>query len=136
MTTRRTFILTTLAALLATFAFCPAGAWAQDSSKAELQKRFKQRDGEIRKLKSAGTIGETDDGFVALVASAGDGDGGDASKVVDEENADRRKLYAIIAKEEKTSPEAVGKVNAKRNFDRARPGEYLKTDGKWKKKGE
>ena len=60
----------------------------------------------------------------------------DASKVVDAENADRRKPYAALAEKEGTTPATVAKVNAKRNFERARAGEYLKEEGKWRKKGE
>ncbi|MEO6436155.1 MAG: hypothetical protein ABIP55_10390, partial [Tepidisphaeraceae bacterium] len=67
MTTRRTFILTTLFALLTTFAFFPAPLLAQDAEMKELQKKFKQRDPEVRKLKTAGIAGETDDGFIDFV---------------------------------------------------------------------
>ena len=129
MTTRRTFILATLFALVTTlFGSGATPAFAQNS-KAELQKRFKQRDPEIRKLKAAGTVGETSDGYLDFVK-------GGSSEVVDEENADRRTLYAMIAKDEGISAETVASRNAKRNFDRAAKGEFLKDGGKWKKKGE
>lgn len=56
-------------------------------------------------------------------------------ELVDEENADRRELYKLIAEKEKTTPEKVAERNAARNFQKARSGEYLKTrPGEWKKK--
>ena len=128
MITRRSFILTALATLFALV--CAAPVMAQDSEMAELQKRFKARDGEVRKLKSAGTVGETSEGYLDFVESR-DKDG---AKVVDDENADRRKLYKLIAEKEGTTPDKVAKINAKRNFERARAGEFLKEEGKWRKK--
>ena len=124
MTTRRIFI----AAMIACF-LLPVTLFA--ASKAELQKRFKERYPEIRKLKDAGTIGETDTGEVAFVKDRD----ADAAKVVEDENADRHALYELIAKDEGTSVETVAKHAAQRNFDRAKAGDYLKEGGKWKKKG-
>src|SRR5215468_3761337 len=113
MTTRRFFIV----ALFACF-ILPATLFA--ASKAELQKRFKERYPEIRKLKDAGTIGETDTGEVEFVSGKDDG----AAKVVEAENSDRHALYELIAKDEGTSAETVAKHAAQRNFDRAKPGDY------------
>ena len=73
---------------------------------------------------------ETDGGFLDFVDQRDSA----AAKTVDEENADRRELYALIAKKEGTKPEAVAIVNAKRNFDRAKSGEFLRTKGNWAKK--
>jgi len=57
------------------------------------------------------------------------------SSLIDDENTDRRELYQIIAAEENTSPEKVADRMARRNYEKARPGEYLKTaDGRWKRK--
>ena len=56
-------------------------------------------------------------------------------KLIDEENADRRELYKLIAEKEKTTEDKVAERNAARNFQKARSGEYLKgRDGKWKRK--
>ena len=126
-TTRRAFIMTLIAILLV-----PATAiFAADSSKEALQKRFKERYPEIRKLKDAGVIGETDEGYLDYVKDRDP----DAAKLVEEENADRKALFALIAKDENTSVETVAKHAAQRNFDKAKKGDFLKTDGKWKKKG-
>ena len=56
-------------------------------------------------------------------------------KLADEENADRKQLYTIIAGDTKTTAEAVGKQNALRIFEKAESSEYFKgEDGKWKQK--
>jgi uncharacterized protein YdbL (DUF1318 family) len=58
-----------------------------------------------------------------------------ASKLVDEENADRKELYDLIAKKEGTTAQLVAERNAKRNFEKAKHGDWLKgADGKWTKK--
>lgn len=123
MTTRRTFIALIIAAFL-------APAFSFGATKEELQKRFKERYPELRQLKDAGTIGETEAGFVEVVA----GGNAEAQKLVSAENADRKELYALIAKSEGVSADDVAKQNAQRNFDRARPGDMLKVGGSWKKK--
>jgi uncharacterized protein YdbL (DUF1318 family) len=122
MTTRRILITFLIALFLA-----PAAPFAAES-KAELQKRFKARYPEIQRLKQEGVIGETDEGYLDFVKERTGGD------VVDQENADRKALYALIAKETSESPENVARHNAQRNFDKAKPGEWIKVEGKWKKK--
>ena len=129
--TRRSFSATLLAAaLLLASITAPAAAASRED---ELKERFKQRDGQLRSLKQAGTVGETYEGYVESVdQKAADKD---AAKVVEEENTDRRELYDLIAKKEGTTREKVAERNAKRAFDRAKAGEHLKgADGKWKKK--
>ena len=112
-------------------AFAPMARAADDKKEAELQKRFEKRDKEIRALKKAGTIGETVDGYVEFVK----GDDGKSSDVVDAENADRKSLYQHIADKTNTTLEKVAERAAKRNFDHASSGEFLKDkNGKWKKK--
>jgi len=103
------------------------------STKEELQKRFKERDPKLVELKQAGTIGETYQGYVELVDERSKDK--DAKAIVDEENADRKELYKVIADKEGTSADVVAERNAKRVFEKAKPGEYLKgADGKWKRK--
>jgi uncharacterized protein YdbL (DUF1318 family) len=125
MNTRRTFIMATLIALF----LAPATLFAAESKEA-LQKRFKERYPEIRKLKDAGTVGETDAGELEFVA----GKNSKASKLVEEENADRHALYELIAKDEGTSADTVAKHAAQRNIEKAKKGDFLKIDGKWKQK--
>jgi uncharacterized protein YdbL (DUF1318 family) len=120
-----TSIATVLIALLAFASFASAA-----ESKEELQKRFKQRLPEINKLKAEGVVGETSEGYLDFVSERSS----KASELVNEENGDRRNLYAIIADETGATVEVVAKRNAKRNFESAKPGEYLKEGGKWRKK--
>ena len=125
-----TTVLMALIALCSLHATPAMGA----PSEQELKKKFEERYPAIRELKQKGVVGETDQGYLDFVKS-GDKDQ-DAAKLVKDENADRELLYVLIAAKEKVDPEIVAKRAAKRNFDRARDGEYLKEDGKWKKKGE
>lgn len=97
----------------------------------DLQQRFKERYPQIQQLKTSGKIGETSQGFVDWVKSVDE----QFTQLVSTENADRAELYRLIAQKEQTTPDIVGQRNAKRNFDRAKPGEFLKgPDGAWSRK--
>ncbi len=51
------------------------------------------------------------------------------------ENADRTKLYAIIAEEQKTTPDFVATRRASRTAEKAPAGTWIQsTDGVWSKK--
>ena len=121
-----------LTMLLVPLLVLTAAAYAQDNSDRiqELQEQFKQRDPQIQQAKRAGIIGETSEGFVDFVEQSDE----KYADVVEEENSDRRELYGLIAEQEKTTPEKVARRNAKRNFERARSGDYLKEDGTWRRK--
>ena len=107
------------------------GGGDNDARREELRERFESRYREIQRLKAEGLIGETVEGYVEAVGDAED----DARELIADENADRRELYALIADDEKTTPEKVAERNAARNFQKAKSGEYLKgRDGKWKRK--
>jgi hypothetical protein len=96
----------------------------------QLKQRFAERFPALKAAKAAGKIGEVHTGFVEAVTT----DGSTATLIADE-NADRKKLYELIAAAENTSAANVADRNARRNFANAAPGEYLKgTDGKWQKK--
>jgi uncharacterized protein YdbL (DUF1318 family) len=126
---RRLFVSLAAAAFL--FALAPAGARADRES--DLQERFKRRLAELRDARAAGTIGETYGGFVEAVE--GKSLDGKLKGLVEEENADRRELYKLIAEKEKATEEKVAERAGARNFQKARSGEYLKDkDGKWKRK--
>src|SRR5689334_12618846 len=123
---KRAFLLTI------TMLFFPALLFAAD--KAELEKRMKDRYPQLLELKKAGTIGETFEGYVDVR----EGKDKKVSKLVDDENADRKAVYELIAEEtsksegKKVTTDQVAKRNAKRTFEKAKPGEYLKgEDGKW-----
>jgi uncharacterized protein YdbL (DUF1318 family) len=109
----------------------PAMTFAADNTMESLRARFEARRPQIQKLKSEGVIGETVKGYVDFVKDKP----ADAEPIVKEENADRESLYKLLAEKENTTPEKVAERNAKRNFEKAKPGEYLQeSDGKWRKK--
>jgi uncharacterized protein YdbL (DUF1318 family) len=137
--TTKTKILTIVLASLSTFALPPVATHAATPAahpaaatpeEAALQKRFKARYAQIQQFKKEGVIGETDAGFVDFVKAKDE----KATKVVDEENADRKTLYKLIADREGITIEVVAQRAAKRNFDHAKPGEWLKEAGKWRQK--
>jgi uncharacterized protein YdbL (DUF1318 family) len=108
-------------------------AVAHGASKQELQSRFERRYPAILEYKSDGKVGENLDGLLEAVDRKFLSDD-KLSKLIDDENADRKELYRIIADEEKTDPAKVASRMAQRNYDRARSGDYLKDRaGSWKK---
>jgi uncharacterized protein YdbL (DUF1318 family) len=128
-TTPRSFI----ASLLALAMLLPAARATAATREEELRKSFEQRYPQLAELKKAGTIGETYEGYVALVDERSKDE--EAKAVVEAENTERKELYKLIAEKEGTTREKVAERNAKRAFEKAKPGEYLKgPDGKWKKK--
>ncbi|MBI1369260.1 MAG: DUF1318 domain-containing protein [Planctomycetes bacterium] len=126
---RRTMILAAVVTLTSWLGLGVGFAGA--STMDELKARFAQRYPKLMEAKNAGQVGETYQGFVEAV---GDVDGATA-KLIADENADRTELYALIAKEQDTTPDKVAERNALRNFSNAASGHYLKgRDGKWIKK--
>ena len=130
-------LATMVLSLIIALVLAPASILAADAPKgggggddAAIQKRLRERFPEIQKLKTAGTIGETDEGYVDFV----DKKDPKAADLVKDENADRKAAYKLIADKEGVEVEIVAKRAAKRAFERAKPGEYLKQGGKWTKK--
>lgn len=108
-----------------------------------LKKRFKDRYPTLERLKDEGKLGETSKGFADAVDRAYLDDKVDASDKNSEtvaaflgaENADRKQLYALIAKKSGATVEKVAERNARRVFERAKPDHYLKMpSGKWVQK--
>lgn len=130
--TYRTYTLAFTAMLVALATMAAAAATTTIDEKIDaLQPKFEQRYPELRELKKHGVIGETFEGFVAFVKE----EDPDARAIVKEENADRRVLYELIAEKEQTTPDKVAERNARRNFRKAEPGEYLRDkNGKWTQK--
>jgi len=126
--TRRSFVVTLLV-----FALLPCLAYGASRSEDEIKKSLADRFPKIAALKSAGTVGETHEGYVALVDDKSKDK--DAKELVEKENEDRKEAYQLIADKEKTTLEKVAERAGKRAFEKAKPGEYLKgSDGKWTKK--
>jgi len=128
-------IVAMLAVMMVMIMIAPAATFAADT-KDELKARFKQRDPELSKLKDQGKVGENWQGFVEPVKEDAKLDA-DARKLIEDENSDRRKLYALIASdakhlEKKITAADVGEQNGLRNFSKSKPQEYLKTkEGRW-----
>jgi uncharacterized protein YdbL (DUF1318 family) len=107
---------------------------ASAASLEGLKGNFKKRFSTVVALKKDGKIGETKAGALEAVKPEYMKDNRVRS-IVNTENADRRKLYALLAKQKKTTPQVVAQRNARRNFSKAAKGEYLKQgDGNWKRK--
>jgi uncharacterized protein YdbL (DUF1318 family) len=134
MTTSK--LATILMSVILALVLAPAALLAADAPKgggnddAAIQKRLRERYPQIQKLKTAGTIGETDEGYVDFV----DKKDPKAADLVKDENADRKAAYKLIADKEGVDVDVVAKRAGKRNFERAKAGEWLKEGGKWKKK--
>jgi uncharacterized protein YdbL (DUF1318 family) len=132
MTTRRSFPLSAFLAALALLAVGAAAASAADLG--ALKKSFQERYPKLKKAKEEGKIGETYLGHVEAVKEEYLKDAA-IKKLIDDENADRKTLYQAIAEKEGITPEKVAARNAVRNFERAKPDEWLKpSDGKWVQK--
>lgn len=123
------FILIPLLAIIAI-----ASTISYAVTKAELQTKFEKRYPQILDFKKDGKVGETTTGIIEAVKSDYLSDK-TLAKLIEDENADRKELYKLIAAEEKTTVEQVARAAAIRNFQKAKAGEYLKAaDGTWKKK--
>ena len=102
------------------------------AAKAELKTSFDSRTAQLAAAKATGSIGECTDGTVALVGDLVDAN---LSATIEAENADRKKLYQLLASETNASAAQIGERNAMRNYQNAKAGEWLRTrDGIWKKK--
>lgn len=133
MNTQRLTILTLalgMLVMLATGSTASAAQGKDDAGLSELRERFKKRHPEIQQLKRDGIVGETSEGYVDFVQKRPE----KPAAVVDAENKDRKTLYIILAEQEGVDAVIVATRSAKRNFERAKPGEYLKEGGSWRKK--
>ncbi len=119
-----------LTALFILFCLCLPALQANNAEtiKQNMIKRLPR----IQELKKDGLIGENQQGYLEAVQSslpAAD------KEVIEAENADRKAVYEAIARQQGTTAELVGKLRAKKIFEQAKSGEFLKQeDGTWKKK--
>ncbi len=101
-----------------------------DDDAAALKERFKKRLTALSKARDDQKVGETASGYVQAVKAAFLEDK-EIKKLVDEENADRKKLYEILKTPDATAV-VVGARNGLRNFRNAKATHYLLTDkGAW-----
>ena len=96
-----------------------------------IKERMTERLPVIVELKTKGIIGESFQGYLAFVSSNKQN-----QDIIDAENADRKLIYAHIAKKtEGATLEFVGQKRAKTLAENAKPGEFLqKKDGSWYQK--
>jgi uncharacterized protein YdbL (DUF1318 family) len=107
--------------------FLAQGAWSQGG---DIKERMKQRLPEIVRMKADGVVGENASGYLELVP----GKTG-SQALVDQENSDRKAVYEAIAAQQGVSLGKVENLRALQIFERANPGEYLKSgDGTWSRK--
>ena len=124
---RKTVVSLGLCAILLGALAAVAGA----DTKEDIAERMARRLAAINKEKAAGRIGETFYGLVDAVKAQYLSDE-TLKKLVDDENADRKAFYELVAKELGTTPESVALSAGRRNFGAAKPEEWLKLkDGTW-----
>ncbi|MDD3694393.1 MAG: YdbL family protein [Lentisphaeria bacterium] len=121
-------------ALLCLFAFClPFYAVELNAQDAQsIKQNMVKRLPRINELKKKGLIGETHKGYLGAVKASLPAA---ERKLMDEENADRKKVYEAIAKQQGSSPILVGERRAKTLFSQAKSGEFLQeNNGNWRQK--
>ena len=123
-----------IAALALAFAVPQALSAADDA--ATIKKHMAERKPKIETLKKAGSVGEAKTGYLEAMKKDKDGKdvklSEDDTKLIDAENADRKAVYAAIAKKEGSTVEKVGELRAKQIRSKAPEGEFIQgADGKW-----
>ena len=123
-----------LAAL--TLAFTVPAALSAADDAATIKKHMAERKPKIETLKKAGSVGENNAGYLEAMKKDKDGKdvklAEDDTKLIDAENADRKAVYAAIAKKEGSTVEKVGELRAKQIRSKAPEGEFIQgEDGKW-----
>ncbi len=111
--------------LLGTLVVLVGAAWGQD-----IKARMHGRLPAIKALKAAGIVGENNQGYLAVLKQAGD-----KKALIDAENQDRRMVYEAIAKQQKTTPDLVGRRRAMQIAEKADPGTMVQdAKGNWVRK--
>ena len=95
-----------------------------------IKARMKARLPAIRELKDSRLAGENNQGFLEFLGNAIENQG-----VVESENSDRRMVYDAIANQQGIQADAVGRLRAIKNAERARPGDMIQNkNGDWTQK--
>lgn len=95
-----------------------------------IKDRMLQRLPAIADLKTKGIIGENNRGYLGYVTG-----NRILEDVIAAENADRKTVYEIFAKQQNTSLDVVETVQGARKAEKANPGEfYQNREGQWVKK--
>ncbi|MFO0792724.1 MAG: YdbL family protein [Candidatus Brocadiaceae bacterium] len=84
----------------------------------------------LNELKAKGIVGEDNKGYLQFIGSKSE-----KEDVVQDENEDRKKVYAHIAKKEGVTTEQVGQRRAIQIANKAKKGDWLQdSSGKWYQK--
>ena len=96
-----------------------------------IKERLARRLPIINKMKAAGLIGENNQGYLAVKGTVSPSQ----QKVINEENADRKKIYAMLAKKTGQSVDVIGRRRAIAIAQKTKKGYWLqKEDGTWYRK--
>lgn len=96
----------------------------------ELKARFMERQPAISSLKDNGIVGESNRGYLEFVGHKRESEG-----LVNEENADRKKVYENIGQKTGVDSEAVGRRRAAQIGQNAPQGHFFQdSTGKWTRK--
>ncbi|TLD42702.1 MAG: hypothetical protein JETT_0937 [Candidatus Jettenia ecosi] len=118
------FTVVTTLFIFTTFIFI--GKTYAEDIKARMQSRLPL----IKELKAKGIVGENNKGYLEFVGNVRK-----EENVVNDENSDRREIYAAIAAQQGADAEVVGKRRAEQIAGKAASGEWLQdANGKWYKK--
>ncbi|MBI5186482.1 MAG: YdbL family protein [Nitrospinae bacterium] len=96
----------------------------------DLKARFLERQSAIASLKDNGIVGESNRGYLEFVGPKRESEG-----VVNEENADRKKVYENIGQKTGVDSETVGRRRAAQIGQNSPQGHFLQDgQGKWNRK--
>jgi uncharacterized protein YdbL (DUF1318 family) len=116
---------TTVSLFIISFLFVNASAFAES-----IKARMKARLPAILELKEKGVVGEDKNGYLQFV-----GQKKEKEDLIAAENADRKKVYSHIAKQQGTTAQLVGERRALQIAKKAKPGTWLQDQsGKWYQK--
>ncbi|WP_456384999.1 YdbL family protein [Desulfolithobacter sp.] len=85
---------------------------------------------DLQSAKDQGLVGETPSGYLEVVGTATP----EIVKLVQTINQKRRSRYLQIARKNGTDLAVVEKLAGKKAIEKTRPGNYIKVNGKWRKK--
>ena len=130
------FLALSIAAFMLVFAVPQILSAADDA--ATIKKNMAERKPKIEALKKAGSVGENKAGYLEAMPKDKDDKevklSDDDKKLIEAENADRKTVYAAIAKKEGSTVEKVGELRANKIRSNAKEGEFIQgDDGKWTK---
>ncbi|HUG10463.1 MAG TPA: DUF1318 domain-containing protein [Opitutaceae bacterium] len=116
--------------LLPLLVMLPLIAGAADDA-ATINRRMADRLPALDALKERLVVGESNSGMVEARGTVAAEEG----QLIAAENSDRAAVYALIARTQSTSAEAVGRARARQIAERSKPGLWLQAaDGKWYQK--